>query len=200
MSVSMKEGIEYPHGCTYNAEKNKIFIITSGPRGSFSYENIHKVSAVTPADEKLCEELKMIRDTGNNSVATIPNIGVPWDGPARGLIAAENSKIYVIGKDAIYELTKNKEINKLNVDFGNVSLWGGVCDDNSNIYISANSEDFSLKEPGKTKGSILKINSEEIVTMLAKDIGQPMGLAYRENSLYIADRLTGKVLKIDLPD
>ncbi|MBN2135713.1 MAG: hypothetical protein JW737_08295 [Acidobacteria bacterium] len=200
MSVSIQEGMEYPNGCMFDPASNKIFIITSGPKGGYDYTNVHKVSAITPSDSSLCEELKMIKDTGYHDVATIPNKGIKWEGPARGIMTAADSKVYVIAKDALYEVKSNNSLEKADINFGDVSLWAGISDDKGNMYFSVNNNEFTPADPGKDKGYILKVTPDKNVSVLVQDIGQPLGLAYRDKALYIADRLSGGIIKVNLPN
>lgn len=198
MSISFQEGMEYPYGCVYNPETDKVYIVTSGPKRDYSTDNYHFINNITPAEDKLCEELKMIKDTGHHDVATIANKGISLEGPSHGLINGKNSQLYVIGKDSLFEVVEGKEIKKVNVDFGDVSLWAGAVDEKGNIYLTTNVKDYSPDESKETKGSILKLSPDKAVSVFTRNVGQPLGIAYRDGSLYVADRLSGTVLRINL--
>jgi hypothetical protein len=179
-------------GVAWDADNNKLYIITSGPESSFSNKLDHHLTTLTPSAGNFAQELGTASNGWNQQPLYIEDDGIPLDQPGIGLIKAKSSLLYFIGDNQLYIIGNDGKIEKFGSAFGGLSLKGGTADDNGNLYVSANTK--GNEDDGK--GVIYKIDKSGKASLLLKDIGKPLGLAFNNGYLYIMEGKSGSILRL----
>jgi DNA-binding beta-propeller fold protein YncE len=196
MSISVRGDIHYyPQGVAWDGDARKLYIITSGPKSAFDLaNNVYHIQTLTgdPA-----QDVRQIQDTGGHTVNVVANDGILLEEPGNGLLA-KNSVLYFIGQNALYEVPTNGKLKRVGGESKELTLWGGAIDDSGNIYLSANGKDYEPGSDSRGKGMILRLDAESQRSVFLKDVAQPLGMAFRDGYLYIADRATGSIVRVNV--
>jgi sugar lactone lactonase YvrE len=188
MSVTLQDTLEYSQGVAWDADSEQLHIITSGPESAYGTVFREHIRALT---------LDEINNITVNESKTMNNTGVEIQEKGNGLVQGRDA-LYLIGRQALYEVKADGELKKAGVNARGMTLWGGVADGEGAMYLAANDADYTPEEGLGKSGLILKMDSEGKQTVLLEGIGQPLGMAFRGGYLYVADRATGSILRIEI--
>jgi hypothetical protein len=188
MSITAQDTLEYSHGVAWDGEAGQLYIVTSGPTSAYSANFVEHVRTL-PLNE--------VRDIIENKSQVMSNKGAEIPEKGNGLLKTTEA-VYFIGQEVLYEIKPDGQLEPVGKKVKAMTLWGGAADSEGSIYLSANDAGYTPEEGKGENGAILKVDREGKYTVLMGDIGQPLGMAFQGGYLYIADRASGSVLKIEV--
>lgn len=183
-------------GVVWDHYTEKLYIITSGPEMNLTtgVEAHIRTLTVQESTESFCDEL-----FETEGVKFIRNQGIPVQHNGNGIFKAFHSPLYFIARDGLYIVKPDGKFKKFGRKIANSVLLAGAVDEEGNIYLTSNKQ---LYVPGYTKhpiGIIYKINQQGKKSILLKNvIKEPLGIVFHEGALYVADRATGQILRVNL--
>jgi hypothetical protein len=188
MSITAQDTLEYSHGVAWDGEAGQLYIVTSGPPSAYSTDYVEHVRTL-PLDE--------VRDITENKSKVMSNKGAETPEKGNGLLKTKDA-VYFIGQKVLYEIKPDGQLESVGKKVQAMTLWGGAADDEGTIYLSANDTGYTPEEGKGENGAILKMDPEGKHVVLTDDIGQPLGMAFQGGYLYVADRASGSILKIEI--
>jgi hypothetical protein len=188
MSITAQDTLEYSHGVAWDGEAGQLYIVTSGPLSAYSTNFVEHVRTLT---------LDEVRDITENKNKVMNNKGAETPEKGNGLLKTKDA-VYFIGQEILYEIKPDGQLKPVGKKVKAMTLWGGAANGEGTIYLSANDASYTPEEGQGENGAILKMDREGKYTVLIDDIGQPLGVAFQGGYLYIADRASGSILKIEV--
>jgi sugar lactone lactonase YvrE len=188
MSVTLQDALAYSQGVAWDGDADHLYIITSGPESEYGTILREHIRTLT---------LDEINDIVLNKRKTVNNTGLEIQEKGNGLVQGQGT-LYLLGQQALYEVKPDGQLEKAGAATKGMTLWGGAADGAGAIYLGANDADYTPEEAQGENGLVLKVDSEGKQNVLLEDVGQPLGMAYQGGYLYIADRATGSILRVEI--
>ena len=188
MSITLQDALAYSQGVVWDGGTNHLHIITSGPESEYGTKLREHIRTLA---------LDEINDIVLNKSKTVNNTGFEIQEKGSGLIWGQGI-LYLLGQQALYEVKADGELEQVGTEAKGMTLWGGAADGGGAIYLAANDADYTPEEAQGENGLVLKVDSKGKQTVLLEDVGQPLGMAYQGGYLYIADRATGSILRVEI--
>lgn len=180
MSVDEKS---VPSGITWDNKTGKLYLITSGPDGKYSTNNVHHIAAFDDCENGYGETLFA---GDNKSLRFVENTGTAINETAVDLLKEDDSPLYLLGLTALYEVQFGGNLKMIGKPFNGLTPFSGTVVDGT-IYFSAKDK--------SGKGYIYKMDSKGNMSVFSEGGDQPGGLAYQEGFLYVADKAGERILK-----
>jgi outer membrane protein assembly factor BamB/sugar lactone lactonase YvrE len=198
LSMSVEDEKNYPHGVTWEASSQKLYIVTSGPTSDFDYTNKNFITPLTvsAAPGIYAEEIIEISDTGSNQVKAVPNQGFPLSEEGNGLLAGSDGTLYYLGKNTLFTVPDEGELVQFGEPFEGQTLWSGAADNQGYLYVSTNAEGYDPIKGGEGQGTVWRIDAKGERVVYVEGVESPLGLAFYNGNLYIADRAKGNILRV----
>jgi hypothetical protein len=198
LSMSVKADVRYPQGVAWDKEQKKLYLITSGPTSAFTIDNKSFITTLTAstAPGVYAEEMINVADSGGRQVRAFENRGVLLEGKGNALLVGPDSVLYFLGEDAPYALNSSGHLDRFGEPFQGQTLWGGAADNQGHIYLSANTSAYDPLRDGEGKGTVWRLDSKGERIAYVEGVKEPMGLAFNNGFLYIANRAEGNILRV----
>jgi hypothetical protein len=198
LSVSMEKE-HLPQGVAWDTEAGRLYLITSGPERALSTDNKNFITMLTVGEQPdmLAQEVIAVKDTAGNKVKAIKAAGTALKETGSDLIAGLGSTLYFLGTDTLFQVSlADGSLKRVGEPFAGQHLWGGAVDSGGTIYLSSNTAEYDPEESGAGQGTVWRLNSDGTREAMVEGIAAPLGLAWRNGYLYIADRATGSIFKV----
>ncbi len=187
-----------PEGVAWDGGTRRLYLITSGPTSDYSYDNKNFIATLTVSPEPgvFAAEMIAVTDSAGNKVKAINNAGLLLEKSGNGLMIGPGSILYFIGLDALYEVRSGGDLKQFGETFEKENLWGGAADNEGYLYLSSNVKTYDPEQGSEGQGIVWRLDSQGKRVVYVEGVAEPMGLAFRHGFLYIADRATGRILKV----
>ncbi|MBN1993957.1 MAG: hypothetical protein JW953_14755, partial [Anaerolineae bacterium] len=186
-------------GVAWDAAAGRLYLITSGPDRALSTDNKNFITALTVGEQPdmLAQEVIAVKDTAGNKVKAIKADGIPLKESGSGLVIGSGSILYFLGTDTLFQVSlADDSLNRVGEPFAGQHLWGGAVDSGGTIYLSSNVAGYDPEESDAGQGTVWRLNGDGTPAAVVEEIAAPLGLAWRNGYLYMADRATGSIFKM----
>jgi sugar lactone lactonase YvrE len=190
-AVPMKNSTIAPSDCAgvaWDAEADKLYLVTTGFLNGVSGDFGHHLAVIsnTSGDYK-----KFTTPSQKDEfVRLVPDKGTTISSNCVTLIKESGSPLYVVAPKAVLTLGEDGKLSPVGAPLADQTVYAGTYA-NGAIYLSVEDETH--------RGRILRIRTTGGTDTFSERAAHPRGLAYRDNSLFVADTEVGEVLRIPVP-
>lgn len=189
----------YPQGVAWDPHGHQLYLITSGPTGSFDYDHENFITTLNASAAAGAHAAEMIEvtDSGGRAVKAIPNTGISLaEENGNGLLVSPEGTLYFLGEKALYEVQADGSLEAVGETFSGQVLWGGAADNQGYFYVSSNTPAYDPQKDEAGEGTVWRLDSKGERIPYVEGLASPMGLAFYNGALYIADRADGRIVRV----